>query len=76
MFLSEFLMVTRPHTYRSSSIFAVFTEAADLSNFDSGLSEIIRLSLLKRLENNALYPLTPSPDVILLVGSDNIFTSL
>ena len=47
----------------------------DFIFFDSGLSEIIRLNLLKRLENKALYPLTPSPDVILLVGSDNIFIS-
>ena len=41
-----------------------FTTAIDFSIFDSGLSEIIRFSLLNRLENRALYPLTPSPEVI------------
>jgi len=76
IFLSVFLVVTRPHTYISSCNFAVFTDAMDLSILDSGLSEIIRFSLLKRLENKALYPLTPSPVVILVVGSDNTFISL
>ena len=47
----------------------------DFIFFDSGLSETIRFSLLKRLENKALYPLTPSPDVTLPVGSDKIFIS-
>ena len=53
-----------------------FTTEIDFSIFDSGLSEIIRLSLLKRLENKALYPLTPSPEVIFSVGSDNTLRSL
>ena len=75
IFLSIFFDVTRPHTYMSSSIFAVFTVAMDFSFFASGLSEIIRFSLLKRLENKALYPFTPSPDVILVVGSDNTLIS-
>ncbi len=76
MFLSVFLEVTRPHTYKSSFDFTVFADAMDLSFLDSGLSEIILLSLLKRLENKALYPLTPSPVVILLVGSNNTLISL
>ena len=68
MFLSVFLAVTRPHTYISSSDFAFFTEAIDFNILDSGLSEIIRFSLLNRLENKALYPLTPSPVVIFVCG--------
>jgi hypothetical protein len=56
----------------SSSVFAVLTEAIDFNILDSGLSEIIRFNLLKRLENRALYPFTPSPVVILKVGSNSI----
>ncbi len=75
MFLSTFRALTNPHTYKSESFFMFFKSVTSLSSFDSGLSEMICLSLLKRLRNKAPYPLTPSPDVILFVGSDNILTS-
>ncbi len=59
----------------SSSVFAVFTELIDFNILDSGLSKIIRFNLLKRLENRELYPFTPSPVVILNVGSKSILCS-
>ena len=76
IFLSDFLSVTNPHTYSSSSFFVIdFTDSISLTFFDSGLSDIICLNLLNLLANKAPYPSTPSAEVIFSVGSDKISNS-
>ena len=76
IFLSDFLSETNPQTYKSSLVFVIdFTDSISLTFFDSGLSDIICFNFANLLANNAPYPSTPSAEVILLVGSDNISNS-